>query len=164
MQSDKVKKFIEQVCAQVKAERVHSLLSYELAAHIEDQREAYIKSGISAEEAEELAVEQMGDPVQVGEELNQIHKKKFDWLPELIMWLIAGVIALASVAGGVILAAVTYGTEEALVGMTGIALAALGVIISLIFISVWKFTAYRIYAYMLIKDYRRKKNKTGKQE
>jgi len=55
--------YIEQVCEQVRWKKAHPIVQEELLAHIEDQAEAYQHEGYTADEAEYLAVEQMGDPI-----------------------------------------------------------------------------------------------------
>lgn len=58
---------------------VRSEIRQEFLDHIEDQKEAYMESGMSEEEAEREAVRQMGEPEEVGMELNRIHRPKLDW-------------------------------------------------------------------------------------
>ena len=45
---------------------------------MDDQKEAYIQAGKSEEEAELLAVKEMGDPMITGQELDKIHRPKVD--------------------------------------------------------------------------------------
>lgn len=51
----------------------------ELERHLEDQRDDLLKEGKSPEEAERLAVEDMGDPVAVGTELDRVHRPRPQW-------------------------------------------------------------------------------------
>ncbi|MDE6454708.1 MAG: permease prefix domain 1-containing protein, partial [Dysosmobacter sp.] len=44
-----------------------------------DQRDAFLQEGKSLEEAERLAVEDMGDPVAVGTELDRVHRPRPQW-------------------------------------------------------------------------------------
>jgi hypothetical protein len=99
-QSGQIKDFIETVCGQVKSKWAHNLLAYELTAHIEDQKSAYIKAGMDEFTAEARAIEEMGDPAVVGGQFNQIHRHRGDFIPNIIMWVIAGAIALAGVVCG----------------------------------------------------------------
>ena len=39
----------------------------------------WMDKGLSEEVAEDKAVEQMGSPVKLGEELNKLYKPKVDW-------------------------------------------------------------------------------------
>ncbi len=50
-----------------------------------------MEHGLSEEEAEEKAVEQMGNPAKLGKELNKLHRPKVDWL---LVSLLAAVMGL----------------------------------------------------------------------
>ena len=39
----------------------------------------WMDKGLSEEVAEDKAVEQMGSPIKLGQELNKLHKPKVDW-------------------------------------------------------------------------------------
>ena len=60
------KKYIQTVTEQIRCKRALPLVTKELEGHIEDQKSDYMKAGMNAEEAEEAAVLEMGDPVEVG--------------------------------------------------------------------------------------------------
>ena len=62
------KKYIQTVTEQIRCKRALPLVTKELEGHIEDQKSDYMKAGMNAEEAEESAVLEMGDPVEVGVE------------------------------------------------------------------------------------------------
>jgi hypothetical protein len=53
---------------------VHGEIAEELQNHINDHVEALLESGVRVEEAEEQAVEAMGDPEEIGRELNKEHR------------------------------------------------------------------------------------------
>lgn len=65
------------VAQQIRWKRARSVVIAELQRHLEDQREAFAAEGY--ENAEQLAVEEMGDPVSVGLELDSIHRPKPQW-------------------------------------------------------------------------------------
>ena len=67
------KKYIPMVTEQIRCKRALPLVTKELEGHIEDQKSDYMKAGMNAEEAEEAAVLEMGDPVEVGVEMDRIH-------------------------------------------------------------------------------------------
>lgn len=77
---------------QMRCKAMRPVVEKELRAHIEDQRDAYLDSGMEAEEAMDLAVEQMGDPVETGSALDRIHRPKMDWKT-------AGIILFLAVVG-----------------------------------------------------------------
>lgn len=71
--------FIKNVVEQIRCVKVREDIGRELADHIEDQTEAYEEAGESHEEAVRRAVQEMGDPVAVGVELDRIHRPQTDY-------------------------------------------------------------------------------------
>nr|MDE6951699.1 permease prefix domain 1-containing protein [Lachnospiraceae bacterium] len=71
--------YLKSLTEQIQNKNARQLVLEEVAAHIEDQKEAYLLSGKSAEEAEELAVKEMGDPIEAGTTHNQIQRPKTDF-------------------------------------------------------------------------------------
>lgn len=71
--------YIEQAASQIRARRARDMVARELRAHIEDQEAYCLERGMSGEEAEEEAVRQMGDPVEVGIAMDRIHRPQTDW-------------------------------------------------------------------------------------
>ena len=72
-------KYIQTVTEQIRCRRALPLVTKELEDHIEDQKCDYIEAGMDAAEAEESAVLEMGDPVEVGVEMDRIHRPKMAW-------------------------------------------------------------------------------------
>ena len=68
--------YLEQLEEQIRNRKAKAEVIEEIRNHIEDQAEFYEKEGMSAEEAIEQAVRQMGDPVEVGIEMDRIHRPK----------------------------------------------------------------------------------------
>lgn len=64
---------------QVRCKAMRSEIAKELRGHIEDQKEAYLAGGMQEAEAERMAVEQMGDPLETGTALDRIHRPKMNW-------------------------------------------------------------------------------------
>lgn len=69
--------YLEAVSEQIRWKRARSVVVPELKRHLEDQRDAFAAEG--RQNAEELAVEEMGDPVTVGTELDAIHRPRPQW-------------------------------------------------------------------------------------
>lgn len=69
--------YIEAVEEQIRWRRARSVVSLELRRHMEDQRDDFAAEGL--EDAERLAVEEMGDPVSVGTELDRLHRPRPQW-------------------------------------------------------------------------------------
>lgn len=76
--------YLSVVEEQIRCKQVKSVIREELEAHMEDQKEAYIYKGKSEEEAELLAVKEMGDPVVTGQQLDKVHRPKTDWVLPLL--------------------------------------------------------------------------------
>jgi len=87
-----IQSYLDSVAEQIRWKRARSIVTAELERHLEDQRDAFVGDGV--ENAEELAVEEMGDPVAVGTDLDRIHRPKPQWgmLAMTIILALAGVL------------------------------------------------------------------------
>ena len=61
-----MEEYIKKLLEQVRFKKAHKGIEDELRAHIEDQIEDNMASGMNREAAEKAAVADMGDPVEVG--------------------------------------------------------------------------------------------------
>lgn len=77
--SNNKEKFLDQVCELVRVKKMHKQIRKELNDHIEDQRDEYILRGMDKDEALIKSIEDMGDPLLVGKELNEAHKPLVEW-------------------------------------------------------------------------------------
>lgn len=88
-----IQEYLQIVEDQIRWKRARPVVTQELERHLEDQRDAFEAEGSAPEEAERLAVEEMGDPVAVGAELDRIHRPRPSWgifapvLLSLAVWL-----------------------------------------------------------------------------
>lgn len=88
-----IQDYLRTVEEQIRWKRAKPVVTLELQRHLEDQRDAFTAEGSAPEEAERLAVEEMGDPVAVGTELDRIHRPRPSWdiflpiLLSLAVWL-----------------------------------------------------------------------------
>ncbi len=96
---DNREKFLNRVCACIRAKSVHKDIRAELSSHIDEIVEAEISSGLSPEAAEEKALKRMGSPEDIGLKLDKKHRPKTDWL------LLAAAFAIAAAGVAVSLAA-----------------------------------------------------------
>lgn len=88
---------------QIRWRRARPLVLRELERHLEDQRDAFVQAGHGPEEAERLAVEEMGDPETVGAELNGLHRPRPQWGPLaliLVLALLGGFLRVWLTAAG----------------------------------------------------------------
>ena len=74
-----MEEYIKILLEQVRFEKAHKAIGDEIRAHIEDQAEANISEGMDKETAEKKAVEDMGDPVATGLELDKVHRPQLAW-------------------------------------------------------------------------------------
>ena len=94
-------KYLESVCLKIKSKRAHNQIKEELYAHIEEKKKDYIKCGDSEKIAEEKALRDMGSSDILGEELNKVHKEKFNYriLITVTFLIIIGIITMYSLRG-----------------------------------------------------------------
>ena len=89
------KEFLNKVSKEIKYKPANKSITEELESHIEEAKKDYFCKGYSTNEAEEMAVEQMGDAKKIGKMLNKIHRPKLDWmLIGLIIILPATILAV----------------------------------------------------------------------
>lgn len=74
---DTIRAYLDAVAEQIRWRRARPVVTWELERHLEDQRDAFAAEG--HENAEALAVAEMGDPVSVGAELDRMHRPKPQW-------------------------------------------------------------------------------------
>ena len=85
-----VNEFIQKVLTKVKYKKVHPMLAKELYDHIECIKEDYCNEGMEEEKAYEQAIQQMGEPEEIGTDLYRMHKPRTDWM---VILLIGAVLA-----------------------------------------------------------------------
>ena len=90
-----VQEFLQSVCKEIRFKSIHKNITKELSDHIEDQKNEYIKQGLAEETAVLKAVEQMGDPIIVGKQIDKANRPKTEWS-------ILSLAAFLVVLGGVV--------------------------------------------------------------
>ncbi|KXY79824.1 MULTISPECIES: FtsW/RodA/SpoVE family cell cycle protein [Bacillus] len=75
----KGERFLKEVTNHIKSKEAKDLVVTELDFHLKQTKNMWIGKGLSEAVAEDKAVEQMGNPVKLGEELNKLYKPKVDW-------------------------------------------------------------------------------------
>lgn len=73
-----MEEFIRNITEQIRCVRAREAVAKELSDHILDQAAAYEKDGEDHEAAVAQAVRGMGDPVEIGVELDRIHRPQMD--------------------------------------------------------------------------------------
>lgn len=72
--------FLKQVTDQIKEKEAKKAVSVELNHHIKEVKNTWIKKGLPELDAEKKAVEQMGSPIKLGQQLNKLHRPRVDWM------------------------------------------------------------------------------------
>lgn len=85
-----MEEYLEKLLSQVRCKKARPYISEEIKGHLEEQMEENLSMGMTREEAEQNAVLDMGDPVEVGISLDRIHKPQVAWG----ILLLVGVISL----------------------------------------------------------------------
>ena len=69
------REYLKTITEQIRCEKQEGIAK-ELNGHIEDQKETFLKEGMTETEAEEAAVREMVIRVAAGVELDRIHRRK----------------------------------------------------------------------------------------
>ena len=110
--------FIQLLADQIRCKRAREDVIREMEAHISDQAEAYEAEGMEPEEALAEAVEQMGDPVVVGVELDRIHRPRMDWkMTAMAVLLSLGGLAVQCATGNIAVGSASFGRECLFMGI-----------------------------------------------
>ena len=77
--NQKVNIYMDTVCSCVKFREAHNEIRSEIETHLIDTVEEHVKEGSSREEAIDMTIKQMGDPLDLGRKLNEVHRPKPEW-------------------------------------------------------------------------------------
>lgn len=84
-----MEQYLETLLSQIRCKKARPYITEELKGHMECQIEDNMQEGMAYEEAEKKAVEDMGDPIEVGISLDRIHKPRMAWGLLLIVAVIS---------------------------------------------------------------------------
>ena len=82
---DVYESFLNEVTDQIAFKPIRASIRQELEEHLLDRIEEYEEQGISQEEAKKKAVQEMGDAVRIGSELNEIHSIRSISISQIIV-------------------------------------------------------------------------------
>ena len=94
-----MEEYLRLLMEQIRCRKAHPYIREEIQGHIQDQIEDNMLAGMSKEEAERAAVEDMGSPVEAGIALDRIHRPRMAWGMVVLM----GIISVAAIIFHVIL-------------------------------------------------------------
>ena len=84
--------YLSELTGQIRSKKARQEVAREIQNHIEDQAKAYENEGRTRDEALKEAVRQMGNPVEVGIDMDRIHRPRNNWM-------VLGLAVLLSLAG-----------------------------------------------------------------
>lgn len=96
-----MEEFIRTATEQIRCVKARGYVAKELSDHILDQAAAYEEQGASHEGAVGKAVREMGDPVEIGVELDRIHRPQTDYklIGMAILFSLGGFLLLCTAGG-----------------------------------------------------------------
>lgn len=91
-----IEEYITTLTDQIRCKQARQGVAQEIRNHISDQTRAYEQNGMEHEKAIEMAVREMGDPIEAGVALDRIHRPHFDWRLFLmtVLFSLAGVFLM----------------------------------------------------------------------
>lgn len=75
----KTEEYLTSLTNQIRCKMARKDIRDEMKSHIEDQTAAFMREGMTQEQAENAAIAEMGDPVETGMLLDRIHRPKMAW-------------------------------------------------------------------------------------
>lgn len=157
----KSQSYLAEVLKQIKSKEAKGYVSAELSYHLQKTKDAFMKDGLTEEEADEKAIAQMGSPTKLGMELNQLHRPRVDWtmLTLLLVTFVLGylpMLTIPSVMNGGIHTGNYYVVNKVIIILLGIS-----VIISLMFFNYrrlqnfqWIFFGLAVVVFLLLVFFR----------
>ena len=91
-----IEEYITTLTEQIRFKQARQGVAQEIRNHISDQTQAYEQSGMEHDKAVEMAVREMGDPIEAGVALDRVHRPQFDWRLFLmtVLFSLAGVFLM----------------------------------------------------------------------
>lgn len=99
MSSSKFEEYLSKVTSKVKSKEAHGMIKKELRNHMVELRQSFLERGSSKEDADEKALQEMGNPFTIGKNLNHLHKPKMDWLLIVLFVIFVGISFLPLIGG-----------------------------------------------------------------
>ena len=75
----KREEYLRTLTEQIRCKMVRGTIKKEINNHIEDQKAVFVSKGMDETAAEKAAIEEMGDPVEIGLEMDKIHRPTMAW-------------------------------------------------------------------------------------
>lgn len=85
--------YIKALLEQVRFKKAHKGIEDELRGHMEEQISDNMEAGMNRADAEKAAVEDMGDPVEVGISMDRVHRPQIAW-NVVVIAVIIGIMSI----------------------------------------------------------------------
>lgn len=86
--------YINQICNQLRWKKARAVIQREMEAHLCDQYDSLVKSGMPEKAAVEETLRRTGDAVEIGAGLDRVHRPKPSW--DLL--ILTGILLLTGLA------------------------------------------------------------------
>ena len=92
--SDQESAFLDAVCQEVRWQAAHPCIRAELCDHIEDQKEALLRSGLAPEAAQEKTLRELGEPEMLGQLFDASYRPAatFGVLAPIVLYALLGIV------------------------------------------------------------------------
>ena len=92
--SEQEQAFLDTVCGEVRWRAAHPAIRAELCDHIEDQKEALVRSGLAPEVAQEQTLRQLGEPETLGQLFDASYRPAatFGVLAPIVLYALLGIV------------------------------------------------------------------------
>ena len=117
----KKKAYVQALVSQMRCKKAREAVAKELENHIEEAAGTYEAFGLSQEEACKKAIRQMGDPVEVGMEMDRIHRPRMEGGMLGVIFLLSALGLLVQYRLGIMTGAEIFGRQCAytILGLAG---------------------------------------------
>jgi cell division protein FtsW (lipid II flippase) len=92
-----IQSYLKEVTSHIRSKEAKKFVKSELENHLHTVYHSYKEKGYSHEEAESLSIKQMGEPKQLGLNMNKLHKPKIDWFMLVGFFILIGLSFLPMV-------------------------------------------------------------------
>lgn len=98
-----MEEYLEKLLSQIRCKKARPYIEEEIRSHLESQTEDNLSAGMTYEEAEQMAVKDMGNPVEVGISLDRIHRPRIAWRLLVVVGILSmlGILVQASIFSNV---------------------------------------------------------------
>ena len=92
--SEQERAFLDTVCQEVRWQAAHPCIRAELCDHIEDQKEALLRSGLAPEAAQEKTLRELGEPEMLGQLFDASYRPAatFGVLAPIVLYALLGIV------------------------------------------------------------------------